>query len=53
VDENTLYRVRPQAGAERVVLGSELIAGIRLAPGNWIVEPLGRAPYATQAETNK
>lgn len=46
VDENTLYRVRPANGTgERVLLGSELIAGIRMAPGEWIIEPAGRAPY--------
>ncbi len=45
--ENTLYRVRTSAdGSERVLLGSELIAGIVLEPGEWIVEPYGRAPYA-------
>ncbi|MEO5822304.1 MAG: hypothetical protein ABIT71_17495 [Vicinamibacteraceae bacterium] len=46
VDENTLYRVRPaaggRAGTERVRLGSELIAGIPLAAGDWIVEPFER-----------
>jgi hypothetical protein len=45
VDENTLYRVRG-AGDERVLLGSELIAGVTFAPGEWTVEPLGKAPYA-------
>jgi hypothetical protein len=44
VDDNTLYRVRNAAGgSERVLLGSELIAGVTLAPGNWIVEPVGAA----------
>jgi len=44
VNENTLYRVRNAAGGlERVLLGSELIAGVTLAPGYWIVEPLGAA----------
>ncbi len=44
VDENTLYSVRPAAGKapERVLLGSELIAGIQLTPGEWIVEPWRR-----------
>ncbi len=44
VDENTLYSLRPAAGSapERVLLGSELIAGVQLAPGNWIVEPWKR-----------
>jgi hypothetical protein len=44
VDENTLYRVRRVAGAEAVVrLGAELIAGITLRPGEWVVEPFDRA----------
>ena len=50
VDENTLYRLRPAtstvaagaASAEAIVrLGSELMAGIPLRAGDWIVEPLG------------
>lgn len=45
VDENTLYRVQPASGAERILLGSELIAGARLEPGNWIIEPVGKPPY--------
>lgn len=51
VDENTLFRVREQKreAAERILLGSELIAGIEIAPGEWIVEPLGKAPYAKTA----
>ncbi|MEK7408220.1 MAG: hypothetical protein AAB225_24380 [Acidobacteriota bacterium] len=49
VDENTLYTVRPAAGLERIHLGSELIAGVALAPGNWTIEPVGKPPYgATQ-----
>ena len=41
VDENTLYKVRNQAGGkEQILLGSELIAGIQLEPGRWLVEPL-------------
>jgi hypothetical protein len=41
VDENTLYRVRAaQSTTERVYLGSELIAGIDLVAGNWVIEPL-------------
>jgi hypothetical protein len=52
VDENTLYRVRSgtaaaSAGADpardMVRLGSELIEGITLRAGDWIVEPLDRA----------
>lgn len=47
VDENTLYRVRA-AGAttEQILLGSELIEGVALAPGNWTVESAGPPPYA-------
>ncbi len=43
VDENTLYRLR--GAKERILLGSELIAGVTLEPGNWTVEPLGQPPY--------
>jgi hypothetical protein len=39
VDENTLYRLSSSAGDE-VRLGSELIDGIELQPGDWVVEPL-------------
>jgi hypothetical protein len=48
VDENTLYRLRRSSApaGERILLGSELIAGVLMQPGDWIVEPLGRAPYA-------
>jgi len=48
VDENTLYRLRRASAParERVLLGSELIAGIVMEPGDWIVEPVGQAPYA-------
>jgi hypothetical protein len=45
VDENTLYRLR-QGTMEHVLLGSELIEGVTLAPGDWTVETLGRPPYA-------
>ncbi len=49
VDENKLYRLRPQhGGAPLVFLGSELIEGVSLSPGNWIVEPLGPGPYASR-----
>jgi hypothetical protein len=50
VDENTLYRLRPTTSpaaagagsADAIVrLGSELMAGIPLRAGDWIVEPLG------------
>lgn len=40
VDENRLYRVRRSGAPERVLLGAELVAGIPMAPGNWIVEPV-------------
>ena len=48
VDENHLYRVRRATGpdAPRTFLGSEMIAGVELAPGEWIVEPIGAPPYA-------
>ena len=50
VDENALYRLRPAAAGTGAIdgivrLGSELIAGIALRGGDWIVEPLpGAAP---------
>jgi hypothetical protein len=44
VDENALYRLsRSDAGdaaGGMVRLGSELIDGVTLAPGDWVVEPL-------------
>jgi hypothetical protein len=40
VDENTPYRLRSASGAELVRLGSELIAGVALSPGDWIIERL-------------
>lgn len=47
VDENSLYKIRKTgAAAERIVLGSEMIAGIAMEPGDWIVESMGRDPYA-------
>jgi hypothetical protein len=44
VDENSLYRVLPADDPSRALvrLGSELIAGVTLASGDWIVEPLAR-----------
>jgi hypothetical protein len=43
VDENTLYQVRraDRAEPEMVRLGSELIAGVTLGAGDWIVEKSG------------
>jgi hypothetical protein len=38
VDENTLYRVHDGHGKESAWLGSELIRGVSLAPGEWIVD---------------
>ena len=46
VDENRLYRLRPADGAALTRLGSELIAGVELDAGDWIVEPAGDPPYA-------
>jgi hypothetical protein len=44
-DENTLYEIRPASGgAAQVRLGSELIAGIELAAGDWVVSPRGSSP---------
>ncbi|HLG13420.1 MAG TPA: hypothetical protein VJH03_02700 [Blastocatellia bacterium] len=44
VDENTLYRVSAASKrSERILLGSELIAGIALRPGDWVIEPVGRS----------
>jgi hypothetical protein len=45
VDENTLYRLRGPGGVDWVRLGSELIAGLDLAPGSWTVESMGLPPY--------
>jgi hypothetical protein len=45
VDDNTLYRLHPAgsgtaAGGEDIVrLGSELIAGVPLRAGDWLIEP--------------
>jgi hypothetical protein len=41
VDENTLYRLRPATGPSRelIRLGSELIEGVELTSGDWVVEP--------------
>jgi hypothetical protein len=42
-DHNTLYQLHAVGAPERnqVRLGAELIAGIEISPGHWIVEPLG------------
>jgi hypothetical protein len=39
VDENTLYRIGRAGTPGEIRLGSELIAGITLEAGEWIVEP--------------
>jgi hypothetical protein len=39
VDENQLYRLR-SSGEEMIRLGSELIAGVALKPGDWVVEKI-------------
>jgi hypothetical protein len=48
VDENHLYRLRPadSSTGTLVRLGSELIAGIELAPGGCVLEPVGPPPYS-------
>ena len=46
VDENHLYRLSGSNAPPRVYLGSELIAGVEMAPGDWTVESLGDPPYA-------
>ncbi len=45
VDENRLYRLRRagEAGAGQVMLGAELVAGVTLGAGDWIVEREGPA----------
>jgi hypothetical protein len=47
VDENRLYRVYPsgQTDRSRTWLGSEMIAGIELDPGDWVIEPAAGPPY--------
>jgi hypothetical protein len=54
VDENRLYTLARDgdAGEPRVALGSELAAGIELAPGMWMVEPMGPPPYG-RGQTSK
>jgi hypothetical protein len=50
VDENHLYRLSRHGSSgtgAQSWLGSELIAGIELAPGSWLVEPVGAPPYAS------
>jgi hypothetical protein len=51
VDENTLYHVRGKSGTQ-LLLGSELISGVILDPGEWVIEPAGKAPYGTAPALN-
>ena len=47
VDENHLYRLQ-RAGSSatpQLWLGSELIAGVEMSPGDWLVESAGEPPY--------
>ena len=50
VDENTLYRLQRtgETAPPLVRLGSELIAGVELAPGEWMVEARGKPPYGAE-----
>ncbi len=43
VDENALYRIGRPGTAGEIRLGSELVAGVVLEPGEWIVEPSSAA----------
>ena len=42
VDENTLYRLTRAGDTSPALvrIGAELIAGVTLAPGDWVIEPL-------------
>lgn len=41
VDETALYRIaRPAAADAEVRLGAELVRGIELTPGDWVVEKI-------------
>jgi hypothetical protein len=49
VNENYLYRLR-RAGTKdtgQIFLGSELVSGVELSPGDWILVREGQPPYAT------
>ena len=50
VDENSLYRLKRSSpdAPELIRLGSELMTGIELAPGDWVVESMGPPPYASR-----
>jgi hypothetical protein len=43
VDDNTLYELTPARGGEPMVrLGAELVSGVTLAPGDWLVRVRAR-----------
>jgi hypothetical protein len=45
VDENSLYQLEPAAGGEpQIRLGAELIQGVPLAAGEWLISPFERQP---------
>jgi hypothetical protein len=51
VDDNRLYRVSRARGAATdadIRLGSELAAGIELAAGTWLIEPIEGPPYGAK-----
>lgn len=52
VNENHLYRLRRGSAGDagRVLLGSELIAGVEMAAGDWTLERAGEPPYAKPAK---
>ena len=40
VDETALYELKPEAGGTPLIrLGAELVTGVELAPGGWLVQP--------------
>jgi hypothetical protein len=47
VDENRLYRLASaeRSGSSRILLGSEMIAGVEMTAGDWTVDPVGDPPY--------
>lgn len=51
VDENRLYTLQRDGdpAAPLVALGSELAAGVAMAPGLWWVKPAGAPPYGIHA----
>jgi hypothetical protein len=52
VDENHLYRLRQASASEgQVYLGSELVAGVELSPGDWVLERAGTPPYAKSTKS--